>query len=116
MKNIMGALLLSSILTGCAQSSGITPVGGGFGFVNLGHPGVTRMDAWYTAPSHMQVSHVAKIVDALNSSGVRCNRAGVTVGYLRSELLTRANAGKYQPSDKLFDRTVEVMKDTCGMV
>ncbi len=84
-------------------------------FINLGNPGVTRMDAWYQAPSHMQTSHVYKIVDVLNNNGMRCNRPGVTVGYIRSELMTRANAGKYQPSDKLFDRTVEVLKDACGI-
>jgi hypothetical protein len=81
-------------MLGCGQSSGVTPVGGGFGFINLGNPGVTRMDAWYAAPAQYQISHVHKIVDALNSNGLRCNRSGVTVGYIRSELLTRANAGE----------------------
>ncbi len=107
------SLLLFLTLTACAQSSGVTPVGGGFGLINLGNPGVTRMDAWYQAPSHMQVSHVAKIVEALGQNGVRCNRPGVTVGYIRTELLTRANAGKYRPEDKLFDSTVGVIKDVC---
>ena len=39
-KTILIGLLL---LSGCAQSSGITRVGGGMGFINLGNPSVTRM-------------------------------------------------------------------------
>ena len=35
---------------------------------------------------------------ALNDNGgFRCQQSGVTVGYIRSELMTRANAGKYKP-------------------
>jgi hypothetical protein len=44
---------------------------------------------------------------------MRCNRPGVTVGHIRTELMTRANAGKYQPTDLLFDKTVDVIKDVC---
>jgi hypothetical protein len=108
------SLLLFLTIIGCGQQSGVTPVGGGFGFINLGNPGVTRMDAWYQAPAQYQISHVHKIVDALGANGVRCNRPGVTVGYIRTELLTRANAGQYKPEDKLFDSTVGVLKDVCG--
>jgi hypothetical protein len=106
-------LLISFALTSCGQQSGVTPVGGGFGFINLGNPSVTRMDAWYSAPSHMQVNHVHKIVQALGDNGMRCNRPGVTVGHIRTELMTRANAGKYLPADLLFDKTVDVIKDVC---
>jgi hypothetical protein len=106
-------LLISFALTSCGQQSGVTPVGGGFGFINLGNPGVTRMDAWYAAPTQYQISHVHKIVQALGDNGMRCNRPGVTVGHIRTELMTRANAGKYQPEDKLFDKTVDVIKDVC---
>jgi len=101
------------LLIGCGQQSGVTPVGGGFGFINLGNPSVTRMDAWYSAPEQYQISHVHKIVRALGDNGVRCNRPGITVGHIRTELMTRANARQYKPEDKLFDSTVGVLKDVC---
>ena len=61
---LLGLLLLS----GCAQHPALPGSAVAWDlsiWVFQCHP----HGAWYAAPSHMQVGHVAKIVDALTSNG-----------------------------------------------
>jgi hypothetical protein len=105
---------LGLFLLACAP--GIYPTGGGVGFINLGNPGETPISAWYAAPSNYQVSHIYKIVDALNSTGVRCPTNPPTVAAIRYDLLTRANQGRIQGEEKLLDWVYIVLADAgCGV-
>lgn len=114
MKTLSCALLLASAI-GC--SPGVYPMGGGIGLINLGNTNETTLEAWYQVPSHYQIDRVYRIVDALNSTGLRCPQP-VSVGALRYELLRRCNDPGVKPGDihpRLFESVMFILSDGgCG--
>jgi hypothetical protein len=65
---------------------------------------------WYNAPDRWQIQYVAAIVDAGNSTGIRCPGT-VTVGAIRYELLTRVNQGRIQGTDLVYDQIQKILSE-----
>ena len=70
---------------------------------------------WAEGTELWQIQYVGALVEAGNNTGVRCPGRSLTVGFIRHELFTRANQGRFALDDSVYDRVNEILfENGCG--